>query len=306
MADLVNELVWSHSRGRAFAGCLRAYWFTYYGSWGGWDAQAPPAARDAYVQKKLTTRSMWTGTVVHQLAEDALRRVRDGYGPRSLEDALVGAENRARREIKESASGEWLARPARRVGFREHYYDEPVPAEAWEEAIEEIRRQTRVLWSQRLFRRLLEVPDRILELEDLRRFRVGDAEVYVALDVMVDDGRGGVVILDWKTGNNHREDDISSQLGVYGLYATEVCGVPEARVVAMHVNLRHDSETRHPVGREQIDHARKTIADDVAAMRRKLVDSAANVANPDDFPTVDRDDPRCRFCNFRGICDRRT
>ena len=89
MADLVNELVWSHSRSKAFAGCKRAYWFNYYGSWGGWDAAAPTDVRDAYVQKKLTTRAMWTGTVVHQVAEDALRRVRDGDAPRPVEQVVA-------------------------------------------------------------------------------------------------------------------------------------------------------------------------------------------------------------------------
>ena len=305
MAELVNELVWSHSRARAFSGCLRAYWFAYYGSWGGWEASAAAATREAYVQKKLTTRAMWTGTVVHQLAEDALRRVRDGWPPRMLEEAVTGVRNRARREIAESLDGSWLARPAKRTGFREHYYEEPVPPGAWEAAVDEIERQARALWAQRLFLRLHAVPERIRELEDLRRFPVGDVDVYVALDVMVDDGHGGVVILDWKTGENHDDADIAAQLGVYGLYATQVLGVPADKVVAMHVNLRHGTETRHPVGPAEIEAAREVIGRSAAEMRARLEDPSKNLAKMDDHPPLPLDDPRCGTCSFRGVCGRR-
>jgi len=305
MADLVNELVWSHSRARAFEGCPRAYWFTYYGSWGGWDAAAPEGARAAYVQKKLTTRAMWTGTVVHAVAEHHLRSVRDGYAPVSVEEAVAGARNGARRDIRGSADGSWLERPARRVGFREHHYDEGVTEADWEAALDEIERQVRTLWGQRLFQRLLAVPKRIRELEDLRRFRVGDAEVYVALDVMVEDGRGGVVILDWKTGGAHDDAEIAVQLGVYGLYVTQELGGSPDRITAVHVNLRHDRETRHVVGPVQVQAARERIAASVAAMRAGLADVAGNVALVEAYPPLQEGEARCRWCNFRGVCGRR-
>jgi hypothetical protein len=305
VAELVNELVWSHSRAGAFGGCLRAYWFGYYGSWGGWKPEAAPEVRDAWVQKKLTSRAMWIGTVVHAVAEHALREVREGRAPVALEDAVSGAVAGARRDIEGSRSGAWLARPAKRTGFREHYYAEADDPGAWEAAVAEIERQVRALWTTRTFRRLHAVPERIRELEELRRFRVGDVEVYVVLDVMVDDGRGGAVILDWKTGSHHAEDEIAAQLGVYGLYATDVLGLPADKLVAMHVNVRHGSETQHPVGREEIEVARERIRSTTAAMRAKLVDVAGNVARAEDYPTLPVGDPTCASCGFRGICGRR-
>lgn len=305
MADLHNELVWSHSRARAFGECLRAYWFTYYGSWGGWDVAAPPRARQAYLEKKLTTRAMWTGTVVHGVAEDSLRAARD-YGPPSLAEATRRARNQARRDIEDSWTGRWEERPARRTGFAEHYYGREVTDADWDAAIAEIERQVGILYGHRIFRRLLQVPERIREVEDLRRFTVDGADVYVVLDVLVDDGRGGVVIIDWKTGDAHSDAEIAGQLGVYGLYATRELGVPVDKVTALHVNLRHDTETRHAVGPEQIDRARSTLAESVAAMRARLVDIAENVADEADFQPLAEDDRRCRWCNFRRVCGRET
>ena len=303
MAELKNELVWSHSRGRTFAGCPRFYWLSYYGSWGGWSSDAPAQARDAYLQKKLTSRAMWTGTVVHQVAEEVLRAL---VGGRSIpvDEAAGGAVRRAGQDIEGSRTGAWLQRPAKRAGFREHYYEENVDAAAWDAAIQEIERQVRGLFENRIFRRLQQVPDRVMEVEELRRFAVGDAQVYVSLDVLVSDGRGGVVILDWKTGAAHSDHEIAAQLGVYGLYATQELGVPEDRIQAMHVNLRHASETTHRVGATEIEAARAEIAADMATMRALLRDVPANLADPEDYPALPPGDPQCRGCSFRRSCAR--
>lgn len=305
MADLKNELVWSHSRARAFAGCLRAYWLTYYGSWGGWDAGAPKAVRDAYVQKKLTTRAMWTGTVVHGAAEEAIKRLRSGEWI-DVEAGVAQALRKAREDVEGSRTGRWLQRPARRTGFREHYYGEDVSDAAWEQAIAEIERQVRALYANRIFRRIAQVPDRVLEVEELRRFRVGSTEVYAALDVLMSDGQGGVVILDWKTGEAHDDDEIAAQLGVYGIYATQELGIASDRVKAMHVNLRYDKETVHAVGPAEIDAARTEIERSVAEMRARLKNVADNLADREDYPVVPEDDRRCRWCSFRRTCERET
>ena len=305
MADLVNELVWSHSRARTHSGCPRAYWLTYYGSWGGWDARAPAAVRAAYVQKKLTTRAMWTGTVVHGAAEEAIGRLRSGKWI-DVEAGVELAVRTARADIEGSSSGRWLERPAKRTGFREHYYDEPVDGADWEAAIAEIERQVRGLYANRIFRRIAQVPDRVLEVEELRRFRVGSTDVYAALDVLMSDGSGGVVILDWKTGEAHADEEIAAQLGVYGIYATQQLGIAVDRVRAMHVNLRHGTETTHTVGPAEIEAARAEIEHSVGQMRAKLRDVATNAADPEDYPMVPEEDRRCRWCNFRRTCDRET
>ncbi|HND00388.1 MAG TPA: PD-(D/E)XK nuclease family protein, partial [Myxococcota bacterium] len=198
MAVLKNELVWSHSRAKTFQWCRRAYWYTYYGSWGGWEADAPEATRNAWLQKKLTSVPAWVGTLVHGIAENLLKEAIHGENP--LEDeAADRAVRTANRQIRESERQ--LGRPGRATRFAEHYYGEGVTDVEWEAAYAEIERQVRVLFEHRIFRRLLQVPERILDVEELRRFAVAlpdapAAEVYVALDVLVSDGRGGVVIVD--------------------------------------------------------------------------------------------------------------
>lgn len=296
MAVLKNELVWSHSRAKTFQWCRRAYWYTYYGSWGGWEADAPEATRNAWLQKKLTAVPAWVGTLVHGIAENLLKEAMQGEKPIE-EEAADRAVRTANRQIRESERQ--LGRPGKATRFAEHYYDEKVE---WDPLVDEIERQVRGLFSNRIFRRLLEVPDRILEVEELRRFPVGDAEVYVSLDVLVSDGQGGAVILDWKTGESHKDEDIAAQLGVYGLYCAGPLGLDPSRLVAMHVNLRHATETRHPVGPAEVALAEQEIARSVAELRSVLTDVEKNVAGEDFFPLLPEGDPRCGSCRFRRSC----
>lgn len=304
MADLKNELVWSYSRSRAFDGCARAYWLQYYGSWGGWESSAPTAVRDAYVQKKLTTRAMWIGTRVHGVAETLLKDALSGRGIPPLEDAQRRVRRLAEADVEASASGAWLQRPARRVGFSEHYYAEAVDRGEWAAAVSEIERQVAVLFGNRIFRRLLAVGPRVREVEVLRRFTVDSTDVYAALDVLVDDGKGGVTIVDWKTGTAHADDEIAAQLGVYGLYVTSQLGIPADQVTAMHVNLRHDTETTHRVDAAAIAAARALIATSVGAMREKLLDIPNNIADSAQYPLEAEGAAVCRRCCFRRTCGR--
>ncbi len=257
---------------------------------------------------------MWTGTVVHGIAEEGLKRAmgdlqRGGHvRDWPLEDMRHAANRQVSEDIDGSESGAWLQRPAKRTGFAEHYYATPVTREDWDAAADEIDRQVITLHENRIYQRLLASADRLTEVEELRRFTVGDpafgAEVYLAVDAMVGDGKGGVVIIDWKTGSNHDDAEIASQLGIYGLYATQELGIPEDRIVAMHVNLRHNTETRHAVGPTEIALAREAVRAGVTELRAPLKDVARNIAEKDDFPTLAEGSAKCGWCNFRRSCGR--
>ena len=45
MGDLANEFSWSRSRDATFQDCKRKYFYHYYGSWGGWEADAAAEVR---------------------------------------------------------------------------------------------------------------------------------------------------------------------------------------------------------------------------------------------------------------------
>ncbi|MFH1466663.1 MAG: PD-(D/E)XK nuclease family protein [Pseudomonadota bacterium] len=303
MGDLVNTFSWSHSRRGCFEACLRQYWLTYYGSWGGWERDAPTEVREAYIQKKLTSRAMWIGTVVHDLAEGALKDLMRGRAPDPAWHRRRALE-RARRDIRESEGGRWREWPSKVCAFQEHYYGVEVPAAAWEEALGVIERQVEGFFSDPVVLRLGQVPERLVEVEKLAQVQIEGVPVWVKLDALVSDGRGGMVVIDWKTGVSHQEEVIVAQLGVYGLYCTLVHSVPADRILAMHVNLRLGLRSQHPVDAAVLDETRRQVRVSADAMRACLVDPEANIALERDFPPLPEGDAACAGCAFRRSCGR--
>jgi hypothetical protein len=303
MAELRNTFSWSHSRRGVFEACPRRYYWVYYGSWGGWDPAAPPAARHAWIQKRLTTLPMWIGTLVHEAAEEALTALCRGQ-PKRADDLVAAIRERARFEVLASASGAAFEAPGKPTIFQEHYYREPVEAAAWDDAIDEVSRQVRTLFDDRVYQRLLEVPERLMEVESLEQVDVDGVPVWVKLDALVSDGRGGSVIVDWKTGSAHDSAVIAEQLGVYGLYCRIRHRIPPSRLVAMHVNLRLGTREQHRVDDATLEQTRRTIRDSAAAMRGLLDDPGRNLASIERFPLLPEGAGPCRTCPFRRTCGR--
>lgn len=298
---LKNQFSWSYSRHGMFEECLRKYYLSYYGSWGGWVRDGDPRTREIYVCKNLTTQRMWLGTVVHDCAEGALKALRDGAEPWA-ERAVELALERARRDIDDSREGRYKLDPKRHAGFQEHHYQEPEPD--WPALLDEIARQVRVLFGHPVFRRMLEVPERIVEIEVLRRIDISGVPVYVKLDALMSDGQGGLVIVDWKTGESHEDSEIAKQLGIYGIYAVSEKGATVDRVQALHVNLRHNTHTLHPIDASSLEETREFVSGSAARMRERLTDVPANEADAGRFPMLPEGDERCARCRFRGICGR--
>ncbi len=310
MAELKNEFSWSWSRHRTFETCLRKYYLQHYGFWGGWNAGSEN--REVYIQKKLMNRPMWIGTTVHRSVEWVLNQVREGHFP-SVERVVERTLREARRTIDESQRGMYRIQPKRSPGFLDHYYDEGTPEHEWEAAVAEIERQLRALFENRVFLRLTSVPERILEVERLEKLWIDGTLVWVSLDVLVGDGDGGFVIIDWKTGAHHDPEKVKKQLGIYGLYvANRYLDIPvhafeQAKlpsIQGMYVNLRSSTFETATVDQETAISLLSEVRQSAQRMRALLVDTEGNEAEISDFPMVELGHPECGRCNFRRTCQR--
>ena len=300
MGDFRNNFSWSWSRRGTFEQCKRKYWLNYYGYWGGWSRDAPPRERALYVQKNLTTKPMWLGNCVHDAAEWAL--VALGRGQFIDCDDMVGRVlKRANKDILSSESGDNLRDPKRSCGFQEHYYYSETTIE-WEDTLVEIERQVRNLYTNPIFCRMFHVPERLREVEVLHQEQLAGVPVYVKLDALMDDGAGGLVIIDWKTGKSHDGGVVARQLGVYGLYARDILAVPASKLKMVHVNLRENKFITHQMTEEMLRDAAETV--ESSAMSMKSLTSLDNVAEESDFPKLPVGDKACTFCKFRRDCDR--
>ncbi len=309
MAIFENEFSWSFSRHSLFQECSRAYFFSYYGSWGGWQRSADPEKRELYIQKKLTSRAMWTGTLVHDAAEIAVRQLKSG-AICDLDDLAKKALIRARREVAESERGANRRSPSKFTGFREHYYNDEVSQDEWNATLAEIERQIVGLSECPSYKRIEALclnegtPEKVVEIEELVKILIDGVPVWVRLDALLMGRNDEYVVLDWKTGKAHVDDVIAAQLGVYGLYCVLHHGAREDRIVAMHANLRTNSQAKHTINAETMVETRRLIRDSAERMLSVLRDRDKNIADIEDFPPLPEGSSRCTWCSFRRTCDR--
>ena len=76
--EFKNDFSWSFSRDSAFNTCKRKYYYSYYGSWGGWNKDADELSKKLYMLNKMTSLPMLAGSIVHDEVERTLKVLRYG------------------------------------------------------------------------------------------------------------------------------------------------------------------------------------------------------------------------------------
>jgi hypothetical protein len=308
MPALANEFSWSKSRHEKFAECRRAYYFTYYGSWGGWEAPAGSDVRELYVLKKLSSRWQWAGSVVHAALKQVLSRAKVTGDLLPLERVLERTRARARAEWAASREKSYWREASRIVGLVEHEYGEPVPDPDWRRLWDQVMEGSlRAFYGSEVLRQILETPRQDwLTVDELDSWSFEGTKIWVAVDFALRGKDGKIHLLDWKTGKERGVDHV--QVGIYALYAREKWGVPPDGVVGGLVYLVANGAP----GGERV-----TVAADPAAlgaceaemrasigeMKAALADPGRNVARLEAFP-LSEDRERCRRCPFRRPCGR--
>ncbi len=305
MPELQNEFSWSKSRHEKFEDCRRAYYYQYYGSWGGWEAETGSPARELYVLKKLSSRWQWAGSVVHEAIRQTLARARATRDFRPLEHLLRQTRERARAQWASSRDKSYWREASRIAGLVEHEYAESVAKEEWKRIWDEvIEGSLRAFYGSRTFESLRHIPpERWLTVDELDSWTFEGVKIWVAIDFAYRDADERVHVLDWKTGREREVD--RTQVGIYALYARRKWGVPEDAVVGGLVYLAGGRGDRLDVQADAAALAgcQEEMRRSIGAMREALEDPAGNVARIERFPQIAERD-RCRRCPFRRPCGR--
>jgi PD-(D/E)XK nuclease superfamily len=307
MANFTNDFSWSKSRHEKFKECLRAYYFFYYRSWGGWESRAPAEVRELYLLKKLGNRYTWAGSVVHDAIKDALLDMRAG---RPVDPAKVEAQARKlmREDFLHSRDKAYRTQRYRKAfsGLVEHEYDEPVTDEAWKQNWETVRAALAWFFDSRwpaLARGLK--PAQWLEVDagaDFSSFTLDGVKVFAIPDFAYLEEDGSPVVVDWKTGK--ARDGYDEQVLGYSLYVSQRYKLPLEKVKASLVYLNDGVEQRVQVDRDAVEGFKARFAESVARMREVLADPATNTPRDESsFPPTE-DLNVCARCAFRRPCGR--
>lgn len=305
---LQNEFSWSKSRHERFAECRRAYFYTYYGSWGGWEAEPGTAVRELYVLKKLSSRWQWAGSVVHGTLKKMLQaaRVTGNFWP--LEKALERTHARARSEWGWSRDKSYWRESSQIVGLLEHEYGEVVPGAEWKRLYEQVvEGSLRSFYASPILEEIRRVPgEKWLSVDELDSWDFEGTKIWVAVDFAYRDGEGRVHILDWKTGKERSVDH--TQVGIYALYAQRKWNVAAEEVRGGLAYLVPNGESGGelvPVKADaaELEACQAKMRSSIADMRALLAKPEKNVADEAAFPRL-AEREACKRCPFRRPCGR--
>ncbi len=310
---LENVFSWSFSRHNTFRECPRKYWFQYYGSWGGWDHDAPAEARELYALKNLTNLHCLAGDVVHRALERALHAHARGETPEP-EEVVAWCKGEMQRSFKESLEETpWRDQPKRATRLFEHHYPTGFggggggstggPTKDFLVRIaRKIGLSVRNFFTSSSFAMIRETDtDEWLPMETLDSFNFEGTKVYAVPDFAVRH-RAEVLILDWKTGRPNPKN--RDQVVLYTLFAAAKWDVDPETVQAAPIYLLEGGDfDPKPVTVSDRERVSDLIRSSIVGMKEVLSDAdgaAPNTASKEDCkPSPGR---VCRSCNFRAVC----
>lgn len=294
-----NAFSWSVTRDRTFRECLRKYYFSYYGSWGGWMPGAPARTREIYTLRKLKNRNLWAGEVVHQCIATSLKNLSSGIQVLPLERILGITRDRMRTDFRDSRAGRYRENPAGYCGLFEHEYKLEVSREEWRATAERVDRCLKNFYESEIFASLrTKWRDGIVEVEELSQFELDGTPVTIRLDLAcAEDDQ--IAVWDWKTGPV--SDRGSLQLACYAAYTAGKYGYEPSQIIGRQFNLLEPSLHEQRFSKKSLEEIFSYIRGSMADMKSLLADPRANRAEENDFPKAEKT-TICSRCNYLKVC----
>jgi hypothetical protein len=293
-----NTFSWSFSRSRTFADCPRKYWYHYYGSWGGWDYDAPAQARELYRLKNITGLHLIAGDVVHRAIERALQDWARGQEP-DVDKVVAWCKSEMQKGLKESQQELWRESPKKYTRLFEHHYGPQPTRDTLLKIANKVGTSVRNFFTSKSYGLIRETdPDTWLPMETLDSFDFEGTKVFAVPDFAAKHD-GHVLILDWKTGRPDKKN--LDQVVLYALFAAAKWGADPDAVRGAPVYLLTGGDfDPATVTAEDRQRVASFMRESIAAMQSNLDDPAANAASESRFePTPGF---ACRSCNYRGVC----
>ena len=299
--EFKNRFSWSFSRNNAFNACKRKYYYSYYGSWGGWNKDADELSKKLYLLNKMSSLPMLAGTIVHDEVERTLKAVR--YGRNA--DIVKSKENVIKvfkQSWAQSKNKDWEDNPKWKTNLFEHFYNQKPTDEALLDIRDLMLNSIDGFFASDSYRFIQTMSDsQWLAIEDLDSFEVHGAKLWVKLDFAIRHGER-VYIYDWKTGKVAKENEV--QLAIYALYAQQKWDVDLNLIRLFDVYLNQQLPVKVKPTKRLIDSAKVFIETSIDAMKDLLTDVENNKTEIDLFPMVgeDRESYPCSYCSFQTVC----
>jgi hypothetical protein len=317
MGELRNEFSLSFSTAKLLNSCARAWYWKAYGSWNGWNDGAPESARLAYALKQGQTIDMLVGKLVHRVAYDLIQAAaRHQRGPLEEREYTIGkAGAELAKALNDSELGLWKTQAKRKPVLLDWFYQAPELPERMAIAQDKLRTCLDHLFVNpraiNLSRTLADGTAKLIAAEHLEGFglKLDDGEpvkIWVQFDLAVrHEPTRRLVIFDWKTGRPYGEND--AQVGIYAMWLETTDILHAGRISLAQVYLGQNEErilhSTDEIRAQATEYLKAALAK--ATFYLVAADRQANQAVPmERFEQVGANQPECRRCAYRRLCER--
>ncbi len=245
---------------------------------------------------------MSLGNVVHEVAAEAIQRVRGGGTEPTIAELIQQGRDRLNRIWVQSQRREdWERRPGASTMLIE-FYRGPGPSS---DLVSRIRDRLydclRHLPGTESFREAVEAPEmEVKEVDRLDAFPLEGVKVYAQPDLLYRLGDAWRIV-DWKTGG--RADAYAGQLRTYAVYLRARKDLAPGPIIGRLEYLAEGEAVSVPISDREIADERAKILDSVANMRTYLEDPLRNAPRPRDAFPLAEDTRTCPRCNFFELCE---
>lgn len=299
MADFKNKFSWSKSRDSIFRDCKRKYFFNYYGSWGGWENSSPERIKKIYYLKKINTKEIWIGKIIHETIEYVLKKFKQGEKI-SLSHSLAILRKRLDVEYNQSLIKSYTGFPSKLNRFFEHEYDLEISEEEKKNLFEKAEKCLINFYNSDIFIEIRNTPlENWLLLEDFLSFDFEGNIFYLSIDFAMKK-EDKIILYDWKTGKE-RTAEFDLQLMLYSLYVQEKFKISSDKIIARVFNLALNKVDDFVVDNEKLGKAKEYAKKSMDEMKSLLINVKENTAREEDFPK--EEGFYCNRCNFKKICN---
>jgi hypothetical protein len=299
---------WSWSRFKRLLRCARAYYWRHYATHLGWESDAPPEARAAYVRSKLTPLQAEVGAVIHKRAAECVIALRDGAPMPTAKVMLARSRADLNALVLSSRRRDaFLRRPKPGFMLLEVWRDGRLALDDVDNAHDTLERCLLHLESSEVWHELRSVAPRdIMLVEKMQSFKISDSEVPVwAVPDLVYTlpDRKHWAVLDWKTGRGAGDADVA-QAATYALLVRDALGRPlvdglcECRIV----DLYHGHVQAYALDEHDLADAEVVVRDSIATMRGLTADPDLNRPRPKEAYACTTQQARCRGCEYYDLC----
>ncbi|MDR3243468.1 MAG: PD-(D/E)XK nuclease family protein [Elusimicrobiota bacterium] len=279
-------LGWSASRCDKFRICRRQYFYEYYAPH---DKETP--IEKIQFLKKLTSRALETGNIVHDIIRDILLRYQKSAKPLNKEKFLKYAYDLTNKYCNDKT-------------FYESYYGtEIVSADEIfvkvKSVLDNFLDSARFKWIQE--NALSESAHWIIEPGGYGETRINNTKAFCKVDFLFP-LKDKIYILDWKTGKQD-EKKHTKQLVGYSLWASFHFEKSAQDIEPIIVYLFPQYLERSVnINDEIINDFSKTVEEETKEMYDYLLDIEKNIPkDKKEFPKAENSF-FCKYCNYRELC----